>query len=577
MSAKTNFHRFMSFVLATTLLASTGCTTSSVVKKNAKELATLEETADQGRVHFFNGNYDEASTAITPCASEQHVNQPLYKCELASIALLSGDKNAAEADIKEAIRLLEVLYDKASEKRAKSLWGRESEKVYKGDPYERATLYMLYGMILLEKGEVDNALASFKRALLMDGDTEKSQYQSDFGLIQFLAAKCHALRGEVEQRDVMLKAACDSYLAQPGVADGFARAIRRDYELARSATGTVPRPPSRLLANMCAWGGVDELAKRFDFSDEIKTWLTVHAPIEKGMSFNTLVVGWDGQGPSMSRTGEYGEKRIIHAGYKVGDFRQAYACCTQPGGAFEDGYPWLGNVTYQATTRGGRKMDNVLENKALFKSVSDKAGNAMIVGGAAGMGLAAFNNSSSDPYVAAISGGIMLVGLIFKGVSYMTKTEADIRCWQCLPNEFSVTPLTLPEGETEVAMTCWIFSAPTVVRTTKVVCRAQSPVTFVHLATPRMGDGTEFYPGYFDGKDSAGNLQSLYIADPSVVDSNDDGEVMADERERAIAMLIQRYDKDGNGVIDKTEQQQLNTTAEIALKKRMGVLREDHP
>jgi tetratricopeptide (TPR) repeat protein len=563
-------------MLASVVLGSSGCATSPVVKKSAKELAALEQTVELGREKFFKADFDRARGIIASCATEQHVNQPLYKCELASVDLLGGNKEAAEAELKEAVRLLEVFYDQAGEKRAASLWGHESGKVYKGDPYERATLYTLYGMALLEKGEVDNALASFKRALLMDGDTEKSQYQSDFGLVLFLAAKCHDLRGEAEQRDAMLRMACEAYLSQPGVADGFARAVRRDHELARLAQGGQARPPSPLLTTLCAWGGVDALAQRFDFSKEIKAWLAASVPADKGMGFNTLVVGWDGRGPFMSRAGEYGEKRIIHAGYKIGDFRQAYACCVKPTGAFEDGYPWLGNVSYQAATRGGRKMDNVLENKAAFKGTANTAGNAMVIGGAAGM--AAFsNNSSSDPYTSLVFAGIMLGGFIFKGFSYMTKAEADIRCWQCLPDEFFVTPLTLPEGETEIAMSCWVFSAPIAARTVKVARRAGAPVTFVHLPTPRMADGAEFYPGYFDGKGSAANLLALYVADPATVDPDGDGEVTAAERERATAEIARRYDADGSGKLDQNEQRRLNAVAEVALKKRMGLLQGVRP
>ena len=574
MHTMTDFHRFVSLMLATMLLGASGCATSPVVKKSAKELAVLEQTANKGREQFFKENYTDAATTISSCAGDQHVNQPLYKCELASIALMTGDKATAEADLKEAVRLLEVFYDKAGEKKAASLWGRESGKVYKGDPYERATLYTLYGMVLLEKGEVDNALAAFKRALLMDGDTEGSQYQSDYGLVQFLAAKCHDLRGETEQRDAMLRAACDAYLSQPGVDDGFARAVRQDYELAKGTCNTPGRVPSPTLANLCAWGGADALAQRFGFSDEIKAWLAAHAPADKGMGFNTLLVGWDGRGPYMSRAGEYGEKRIIHSGYKVGDFRQVYSCYSKQDVAFKDSYPWLGNVSYQATTRGGRKMDNVLADKAAFKGATDAAGKAMAVGGLAGMA-ALGNNNSSDPYTGLIFGAIALGGLVVKGVSYMTKTEADIRCWRCLPYEYSVTPLTLPEGEADIAMTCWVFTIPLAVKTVRVVRRAEAPVTFVHVPTPHMTSNTSFYPGYFDGKSSAGNLLALYIADPAAVDPDGDGEVTVTERERAAAEMVRRYDTDGSGVVDQKEQQRLGAVAEVALKKRMGLVKGD--
>ena len=40
------------------------------------------------------------------------------------------------------------------------------------------------------------------------------------------------------------------------------------------------------------------------------------------------------------------------------------------------------DLNFQATTRGGRVMDHILANKAVFKSATDTAGNVAIVGGA---------------------------------------------------------------------------------------------------------------------------------------------------------------------------------------------------
>ena len=51
------------------------------------------------------------------------------------------------------------------------------------------------------------------------------------------------------------------------------------------------------------------------------------------------------------------------------------------------------DLGFQATTRGGRVMDHVLANKAVFKGTTDAVGNAAIIGGA----IAA---SSRDPNVA---------------------------------------------------------------------------------------------------------------------------------------------------------------------------------
>lgn len=568
------FHRSsVGLVFLCLLISVVGCSTpGTAVKKNEKELLLLEETANQGRDQFFKGEYADAAATLLPCAAEQHVNQPLYKCELASIYLLSDDKKKAEEQLKDAIHLLEVFYDQSSEKRAASLWGRESEKVYKGDPYERATLYTLYGMVLLEKGEVDNALASFKRALLMDGDTEKNQYQSDFGLVQFLAAKCYDLRAEAAQRDVMLKAACDSFLSLPGMTNSFPLAIKQDYELARHAsTNSMIRPPAKMLATLFSWGGVDAICERYNLPPEIRDWLSQNIPADKGLQFNTLLVGWDGEGPSMSRAGEYGEKRMIHSGYRHGDYRQAYSCYSKNDLQPIDNYPWLGNISYQATTRGGRKMDNVLESKASFKGATDTAGNVMIAGGLTGLAIAGMN-SSSDASTMIVFGAIALGGLLFKGVSALTETEADIRCWRCLPHEYSIVSMVLPEGETELMTEGWVFTMPIAGHPVKVIRDKNAPVTFVHYVTPHLGKNADFCPGYFDGKGSAFMIQSFYIAHPNIADPNNDGELSPEERTQINAEMLKFYDTDGNGVIDLPERKQLYLDANTALRKRMGVL-----
>jgi hypothetical protein len=90
----------------------------------------------------------------------------------------------------------------------------------------------------------------------------------------------------------------------------------------------------------------------------------------------------------------------------------------------------------QATTRGGRVMDHILANKAVFKDVTGVVGNAGLISGIA---LAATQNNEA----AAIVGGI---GLLSKVVSLATTPQADIRCWDNLPQFLSFAALELPAG-----------------------------------------------------------------------------------------------------------------------------------
>ena len=120
-------------------------------------------------------------------------------------------RRKAKKHLLDAYTSVEGFFDPASEKRAMSLWGAEVEKVYKGEPYEQATLSLLVGLLLLEDGDVDNALACFKNGQISDSDVEEELFKSDYGLLQLLEAKCHQMRGEQTEYDQFVSKAVDSF------------------------------------------------------------------------------------------------------------------------------------------------------------------------------------------------------------------------------------------------------------------------------------------------------------------------------------------------------------------------------
>ncbi len=99
------------------------------------------------------------------------------------------------------------------------------------------------------------------------------------------------------------------------------------------------------------------------------------------------------------------------------------------------------DVDFQATTRGGRVMDHILGNKAVFKSATDTAGNVALIGG---LGTAAF---SRDQTAQEVGLGIALAGLISKVVSAATVPAADTRSWNNLPRYLSFVCVPLPVGQ----------------------------------------------------------------------------------------------------------------------------------
>jgi len=98
------------------------------------------------------------------------------------------------------------------------------------------------------------------------------------------------------------------------------------------------------------------------------------------------------------------------------------------------------DVCFQATTRGGRVMDHILGNKAVFKSAPETAGNVALIGGLATAA------ASGDRTTQEVGLGIALAGLISKIISAATVPAADIRAWDNLPQYLSFASVPLPVG-----------------------------------------------------------------------------------------------------------------------------------
>jgi hypothetical protein len=149
---------------------------------------------------------------------------------------------------------------------------------------------------------------------------------------------------------------------------------------------------------------------------------------------NILVFAEYGRGPVKYAGGEYGEQlrfyteqSRIHSARLVVDGRGI-------------ALPPYDNLSYQATTRGGRVMDYILGHKAVFKATTNTVGNVAFLGAAV-----AANNGSRDGDEAAI--GLAAIGLISKIASAATTPRADIRAWDNLPQYLSFAALKLTPGD----------------------------------------------------------------------------------------------------------------------------------
>ncbi len=99
------------------------------------------------------------------------------------------------------------------------------------------------------------------------------------------------------------------------------------------------------------------------------------------------------------------------------------------------------DLNFQATTRGGRVMDAVLGNKAVFKQTTDVVGDAALMGAI----VTAQHGTGKHRDEAAL--GLAAVAVLSKIASAATKSNADIRTWDNLPQYLSFGSLRLPPGD----------------------------------------------------------------------------------------------------------------------------------
>jgi hypothetical protein len=175
-----------------------------------------------------------------------------------------------------------------------------------------------------------------------------------------------------------------------------------------------------------------------DGSDALKRASAVSkfgSPPPYNANANVLFFVEMGQGPTKYATGEYQEELRFLPGRST-----AQSAVIKVAGQTLGLRPY-DDLTFQATTRGGRVMDHVLANKAVFKSATDAAGTAGLIGGLVMAG------SSHNRSVQQAGLGLAAAGLVSKIISAATTPSADTRAWDNLPQFLTFAAVQLPPGE----------------------------------------------------------------------------------------------------------------------------------
>lgn len=317
--------------------------------------------------------------------AEGERNAVLNFSRLGLAAMERGNLPLAAAALDEAILRIESIYanDPNAEK-AKSLWNAEKVKDFKGEPYERSMTYYYRGLLYLQAGDYQNARAAFQSAERHDSVSEKEQFQSDFGLMNYLAGWATRCDGDRSRADDFL-----------------------------------------------------EKARAQDASNFAS--ITLDSPF--------LILVDAGPAPVKSASGQHKELLGIAAGGGPTDEIRGLQESGGPTGLGTLQPQQVASVSYQATTRGGRPVQAILDGKAQFKSTAEEVGKVAVGVGTTTMMTA---GQTGDRDAATAGAVIALIGLFSKAVAEATTPEADVRTWDTLSDAIHMfqagyVPVTRPD------------------------------------------------------------------------------------------------------------------------------------
>jgi tetratricopeptide (TPR) repeat protein len=306
-----------------------------------------------------------------------------------------------------------------------------------GPAKDRVLWQYRVGLAALRRGDIDEAKRQFDDAITRIGGIYTTDADAKKARSYFHSEAKKTFIGEPYER-VMAYYYRGLLYWRDGEADN-ARACFRSAQLQDADTEKNEYAADYVLldyldgfatAKLGSGDGTDE------FNRAVKNARGGSQPPAYFKKANVLVFIEFGKGPRKYATGEHAQQlrfgeqtsRSRSVNLKLGS--QQF-----PLVAYDD-------LQWQATTRGGRVMDHILANKAVFK---DATGTAAIAAGATAVGLAHHRQGEA----ALIAGGVAIVAGI---LSATTTPEADIRAWDNLPRFLTFAALELPPGEHSVAV-----------------------------------------------------------------------------------------------------------------------------
>lgn len=440
-----------------------------------EELNKMEILANEARTLYWRGQYQKALDIFNSLSKSNHPSTPLYYNESAQCQIALGNLSDAEKNLRNVDNFFLAYNSSDREQKALSNFGKEADKIYLGDPYERATNYLLLSMIYISRGDYENALAACKSGILADSDARENKVESDYTMLHLLEMKLHQLRGDNESALQSGNAVRTSYINSHSMVRNILSDKLETIEILAMSQDereklNIKETPAELQAKLkTTEEKLDEATKKVNCETDLGVLLTG--------DYNTLIAVPRGKGPHKIRKGKDGQFVVIETDQTS---YQRPRILIDGSEIQVNPISAVADVNFHSVTRNGRKMDALLQGKAVSRATTVNVGASITdlgnrLGGYGGLAM-------------------VFIGLVTQGVGGAMSPEADTRCWQLLPSSFDIYAVNLPAGEHEVKVQHRIYFE-TQNETVKKISVPQQKGLIAVLASPapvgRYSDITE--------------------------------------------------------------------------------------